>query len=207
MDKQEKEQIVAEIREKLDKANGLYITDFHGLTVEQTNNLRSDFWEAKVDYKVVKNTLLKRALTEKRNASEKTDLSANLPAAGGSLAQAGRFSKSTGQIIETLKGQTGIIFTYDDPLSPAKILKKHFEKLEKPKLKIAVIEDVSYDSSKLNELASMPTKLEVIASIVGSLHSPISGIVNAVNALMRDLASVIEEAAAQAVANATKNKA
>jgi large subunit ribosomal protein L10 len=173
MDRQAKENIVTEIRQMLDKASGLYITDFHGLTVEQTNELRNDFFEAKVDYKVVKNTLLRKALTE-----EKVE----------------KFSNSTDKIVETLKGQTGIIFAYDDPVSPAKILKKHFDKIEKPKLKIAVIEDIPYDSSRLGELATLPSKQDIISSIVGSLHAPISGIVNAVSSLIRDLASVIEEA-------------
>lgn len=174
MNKKQKEQAVLEIKEKLEKASSLYFTDFSGLTVEQTNELRDEFFNAKVDYHVIKNTLIKKALEQSSNS---------------------KFSGEIEKLIENLKGPTGVVFAYDDPISPAKIIKKFYEKLEKPKLKIALVESVAYDKSKLNELASLPTKPEIISSIIGSLHAPISGIVNAINAVIRDLASVIEEAA------------
>ncbi len=173
MTKKQKEQAVLEIKEKLEKASSLYFTDFSGLTVEQTNELRDEFFNAKVDYHVIKNTLIKKALEQSSNS---------------------KFSGEIEKLIENLKGPTGVVFAYDDPVSPAKIIKKFYEKLEKPKLKIALVESVTYDKSKLNELASLPTKPEIISSIIGSLHAPISGIVNAINAVIRDLASVIEEA-------------
>jgi large subunit ribosomal protein L10 len=75
------------------------------------------------------------------------------------------------------------------------------DKGAKPKLKVALIENVTYDKSKLNELASLPTKPEIISSIIGSLHAPISGIVNSINAVIRDLASIIEEVAKTKQAN------
>jgi len=174
MSKKQKEQEVLEIKEKLDKASSLYFTDFSGLTVAQTNELRDEFFNAKVDYKVIKNTLIKKALESSKE---------------------GKFSSQASKLIENLKGPTGVIFAYEDPVSPAKIIKKFFDKIEKPKLKIALIENVTYDSSRLVELASLPTKPEIISSIIGCLHAPISGIVNAINAVIGDLASVIEEVA------------
>ena len=173
MTKQDKEQEVLELQEKLDKASSIYFTDFTGLTVEETNEFRNDLYNAKIDYKVFKNTLIKKALDGGKN----------------------EFSKQGEILTNHLKGPTGVIFAYDDPVSPAKIIKKFFDKSQKPKLKVAIVENVSYESSKLNTLASFPTKPEIIASIVGSLHAPISGIVNLINAVLRDLASVIEEAA------------
>jgi large subunit ribosomal protein L10 len=174
MNRKQKEQSVIEIKELLDKASSLYFTDFSGLTVEQTNELRDEFYNAKVDYHVLKNTLIKKALEQSSNS---------------------KFSGELNKLIENLKGPTGVVFAYDDPVSPAKIIKKFYEKLEKPKLKIALVESVAYDKTKLNELASLPTKPEIISSIIGCLHTPISGIVNSINAVIRDLASVIEEAA------------
>lgn len=76
---------------------------------------------------------------------------------------------------------------------PQKILKKFADKLDKPKLKIAIVENEVYDSKQLNALASLPSKEEIISSILGSLDSPASGIVGSLNAVMRDLFSVIEE--------------
>lgn len=173
MNKQEKEQVVLEIKEKFDKASSIYLTDFSGLTVEQTNEFRSELFNAKVDYRVIKNTLIKKALD--------------------SAGKDSKFAGHASKIIENLKGPTGVIFAYEDPVSPAKIIKKFFEKIEKPKLKIALIENEAYDRTKLNIIASLPTKPEIISSIIGSLHSPISGIVNTISAVIRDLASIIEE--------------
>src|SRR3989304_4075524 len=113
MNKQDKEQAVLEIKEKLDKATSIYLTDFTGLTVAETNELRDEFFNAKVDYKVLKNTLIKKAL----------------------------------------------------------------EQGEKPKVKLALVERQVYESKKLNELASLPSKPEIISSVISSLHAPISGIV------------------------------
>jgi len=173
MNKQDKEQAVLEIKEKLEKASSIYLTDFTGLTVAETNELRDEFFNAKVDYSVHKNTLVKKALEQSTNS----------------------FSGQAAKLVEYLKGPTGVIFAYDDPVSPAKILKKFFDKGEKPKLKVALVEKEAYDGKRLNELASIPSKPEIISSIIGSLQAPISGIVGAISAVIRDLASVIEEAA------------
>ena len=174
MNKKQKEQEVIEIKEKLEKASSLYLTDFTGLTVEETNDLRDELHNAKVDYRVFKNTLIKKALdTSKEN----------------------KFTGQTESLMKYLKGPTGVIFAYDDPVLPAKIIKKFYDKLDRPKLKVALIESNAYDKSNLDKLASMLSKPEIISSILGSLQAPISGIVNTINAIIRDLASVIEEVA------------
>jgi large subunit ribosomal protein L10 len=116
MNKQDKEQAVLEIKEKLDKASSIYLTDFSGLTVAETNELRDEFFNAKVDYKVFKNTLIKKALEQGTNT----------------------FSEQKSILVEHLKGPTGVIFAYDDPVSPAKIIKKFFDKGEKPKLRTSI---------------------------------------------------------------------
>jgi large subunit ribosomal protein L10 len=64
-----------------------------------------------------------------------------------------------------------------------------------PKLSFAVIEGELFEGSRLSELAAMPSRKDMIASIMGALNAPASGIVGAINAVMRDLASVIEEVA------------
>ncbi len=174
MNKKQKETEVALIKEKFEKASSVYLTDFTGLTVEETNELRDEFYNAKVDYRVFKNTLIKKALDSSKE---------------------NKFSGQADALMKNLKGPTGVIFAYDDPIIPAKIIKKFYDKIDKPKLKVALVENVAYDRSNLDRLASLPTKPEIISSIIGSLHAPISGIVNAVNAVIRDLASVIEEVA------------
>jgi large subunit ribosomal protein L10 len=172
MNKEQKEESLKDIKELIQSSEAIYFTDFAGLTVEEVNELRKEFYKSELKYKVVKNTLTARALKE-------TD----------------KYSDHTEKLSELLHGPTGIVFAYTNPVAPAKILKKFFDKIEKPKLKIAVVENEIYDSKKLNTLASLPTKEELIAGILGSLDSPASGIVGSINAVMRDLFSVIEEVA------------
>ncbi len=172
MNKEQKAESVKEIKELIDSSEAMYFMDFTGLTVENVNELRSEFFKSDIKYKVVKNTLTSRALKDTE-----------------------KYSKHVEKLSEMLNGPTGIVFAGKNPAAPAKILKKFADKLEKPKLKIAVVEDEIYDSKQLNSLASLPTKEEVIAGILGSLNSPASGIVGSINAVMRDLFSVIEEVA------------
>ena len=172
MNKEQKIESVKEISELIESSEALYFMDFAGLTVENVNELRKDFYKSELKYKVVKNTLTTRALKD----SEK-------------------YSKHVEILSETLHGPTGIVFAYKNPVAPAKILKKFVDKINKPKLKIAVVENEIYDSKKLNSLASLPTKEEIVSGILGSLNSPASGIAGSINAVMRDLFSVIEEVA------------
>jgi large subunit ribosomal protein L10 len=164
MRRQEKETVVAELAEKISRAKSLFLADFTGLTVEQANELRREFQKSKVDYRVVKNTLAKKAL-------EST--------AG--------FDK----VLENLRGPTAIAFAYDDPVSPAKIIRKFIEKHEKPTVKACVVENLVYDGSKLAELSRLPSRQELLASILGTLQSPIVGLVNAVQAVARDLIGIV----------------
>lgn len=170
MTKEKKREVVQEISEMLEGVTGFYSIDFTGLNVDKTIQLRRGFREAGIKYRVAKNTLVKRALDN-----------------------AGGYEEVTPRLV----GQTGIALGYDDPAAPARILKKFHEdnKVEIPKLNFAVIEGAIYDGDRLKEVASMPSRQDIMASIVGSLNAPISGIVGSINAVMRDLASVIEEVA------------
>lgn len=166
--KQQKQETVAELVELLKDAQGIYLLNFNRVSVKEERELRAEFRKGQVKYRVAKNTLIKRAFE----------------IVGGY------------DIPESyLKGQTGIALGYEDPIAPAKILKDYTKKNDKLQVKAAVIEKQLYDGSKLALVASLPTRPELIAGILGSLEAPISGIVGSINAVMRDLASVIEEAA------------
>ena len=88
---------------------------------------------------------------------------------------------------------TGFAFTDENPVAPAKIIKKYFDKNKKLSLKACYIEDEFFDGSKLNELAALPSKNDLIAGIIGSLEAPVSGIVGTINAVFRDLVSIVDE--------------
>jgi large subunit ribosomal protein L10 len=169
MTKNKKTEVVAEVAELLDGASGVYSIDFTGLTVANAIRLRREFKKAGVTYKVAKNTLIKRALQE----------------VGG-----------YDHVLDKFVGQTGIAFGYDDPAAPARVLNDFIDpKLEIPKLNFALIEREIMDGSQLKAIAAMPSRKDLLGSIVGALNAPASGIVGAINAVMRDLASVIEEVA------------
>jgi len=165
MKRSEKEKIVAEVADKVSRAQGMYFTDFTGITVAEATDLRVEFRKAGVEYRVIKNTLIKRAM-QKVAEFDKLD--------------------------EKLIGPTAIAFGYEDPVSPAKVIKKFREKVSKLEVKACVIGTDVYDSSKFDELASLPSREESIASIMGSLTAPVSGIVGVLNEIMRQIVGLVE---------------
>lgn len=166
MEKSEKIEIVEEISELLKSSSAVYVADYSGIKVDQVNNLRNEFRKSGVKYRVIKNTLFKRAIDEVGIYKELTD---------------------------HLVGMNGFAFAYEDVVAPARIIKKFSDSTQKLSLRACYIENQYFDGSKLAEIANLPTKSEIIAGILGSLNAPISGVVGAINAVMRDLVSVIDE--------------
>ena len=166
--RQKKQETVASLVELLQGVQGLYFLDFTTMSVAETIKLRRALKQADLKYRVAKNTLIDRAINE-----------------------VGGFDLPDSLFV----GQTGIVFSYDDPVIPAKIIKEESEKTKKPVLKGAILDGQYFDGSKLKDIAALPGKKEMMSAIVGSLHAPITGIVGSINAVMRDVASLIEEVA------------
>jgi len=166
MNKNEKSELIAQAKELIDNSTAIYLTDYTKINVADISDLRNQFRKEGVKYKVIKNTLFKRALVE-----------------------SGKFEK----LADHLEGMTGFAFASTNPVAPAKIIKKYNDASQKLPLKACYIETQYYDGSKLAELAALPSKEEVIAGILGSLNSPASGIVGAISAVIRDLVSVVDE--------------
>ena len=166
MNRNEKSEIISEIKELFKSSSAVYLTDYHGINVEDISSLRTQFRNEGVRYKVFKNTLVKRALDEM-----------------------GKYDK----IADHLNGMVGFAFTTTNPIAPAKIINKYFGDKEKLSLKACYVEGEYFDGSQLKTLATLPTKKELIAGIMGSLNSPVSGIVGTINAVMRNLVSVVEQ--------------
>ncbi len=166
MNKSEKEQIINAIAEKVTRAKGLFLTDYTGITVEHATELRREFRKVNVDYRVVKNTLARKALEQVTGYDK---------------------------IYDRLAGPTGLAISYNDPAAPARVIKKFHDKHENFQLKIAVLEGSVYDGNRLSELAALPSRAEMVASILGSLDAPITGLVGTIGAVMRDLVNVIDQ--------------
>ena len=165
MDKNQKVEGVAQIKSLIENATGIYLVDYSGIDVADINQLRRGFLKEDVTYKVFKNTLLKRAFKE-----------------------IGGFDDFEPLLI----GMTGVAFSGDNFAAPAKIIKDYSKDKDKFTFKGSYIESQFYGADQLDVLASMPTKEEVMASIVGSIGSPASGIVGSINAVMRDLVGVVD---------------
>ncbi len=166
MKRSEKEEIIAEMAETVGRARGLFFTDFTGLTVEQATELRREFRKSGIQYRVVKNTLMEKALES----------------VGG-----------YDGIEDKLVGPTGVAFAFDDPVSPAKIIKQFSSKHKKLSLKACVLEHELFDGSRLDELASLPTRRELMGAVVGAVQFPLGGVPNVIQSVLRELVSVIGE--------------
>ena len=166
--RERKKQIVAQLVEMLSDATAIYITDFAGITVEEAIQLRRSMKDKGIKFRIAKNTLIIRALNQIGNES--------IPA-------------------EKFFGQSALVLGYDDPIAPAKIIKEYFDKKEKLRLKVASIEGQLFDGSQLDQISKLQTKNELIAGIMFLLDSPVTGIVGSINAVIRDLAYLIEEVA------------
>lgn len=164
MKRSEKEQIIAEVADKFSRAKSLFFADFTGISVEEINELRREFHKSGIEYRVVKNTLARKALENVAGYD---------------------------RVSEKLVGPTAIAFSYHDPITPAKIIKRFRDKHEKLSVKVCVLEKQIYDGSKLNELAKLPSRAEIVASILRSIQAPISGVVGAIEAVIRGLVSVV----------------
>jgi len=173
MNKTEKTEIISSVKEMIENSSAVYLTDYSGINVEDISRLRGEFRKEKVKYKVIKNTLFKRALEE-----------------------LGKYDK----LADHLVGMTGYVFATDNPVAPAKIIKKYFDEKQKLSLKACYIDEQFYEGNKLNMLAALPSKNDLIAGILGSLKSPASGIVGALNAVARDLANVVDQISKQKAA-------
>lgn len=166
MERSKKEQIVTEVAETVGRARGLFFTDFTGLTVEEATELRREFRKVGVEYRVVKNTFIRKAL--ERNSGYEA-------------------------VYDSLAGPTAVAFAFDDPVAPARVIQKFTDKHKKLSLKLCVVEKQVYEGSKLDELAKMPSRKEMMAAILGSIQSPLAGVPSVLQAVLRDLVSVIDE--------------
>lgn len=166
MKRSEKDQVIAAVKDLAGRSKSMFFADFTGVTVEEVNELRREFRKSDVGYQVVKNTLARKALSEMEGMDT---------------------------VLDHLRQPTAIAFGFDDPIAPARIIKKFRDRSKKLAVKVCVVENLVYDGARLDELAMLPSRKEVIAGILGSIEAPVSGVAGAINAVMRDLVSVIGE--------------
>jgi large subunit ribosomal protein L10 len=149
---------VAEIQAKLAKAQSVAIFDYRGLTVEEVSNLRNDMRAAGIEYVVLKNSMVERAAKQ------------------GGIDEA---------INDYLKGPSAFAFGYDDPVAPAKLLKETVRKLRKCEVKGGLINGVVSNAAAFDTLADLPPREVLIARLLGSMLSPLSGLAIALDQIAK----------------------
>ncbi|GAB4343795.1 MAG: 50S ribosomal protein L10 [Flammeovirgaceae bacterium] len=173
MTREDKIELVNELSEKLSKTPFFYITDAGGMTVAETNAFRKACFEKGIEYKVVKNSLIKKAL-EKQKAD---------------------YSELSNK---ALKGFSGIMFSPESSNLPAKVLidfRKKTAKKDNPKplLKGAAIESsVFIGDDQLQALSALKSKSELIGEIVGLLQSPAKNVISALKSSGGKIAGIVK---------------
>ena len=154
-----KKQQVAEMAAKLNEAGSIIFADYRGLTVEEDTELRSKMRAEGIEYKVVKNNIL-------RHAIQGTDLE---------------------NLAEIFVGPTSMAISNDE-VAPAKIMFQFAKDLEKFELKAGAVDGKIIDIAGIEQLAKLPSKEQLIAKMLGSMNSPITGLVTVLNANIKGLA-------------------
>jgi large subunit ribosomal protein L10 len=160
----EKEKISNELKEKLSTTKSLFLTDFRGLNVFQITQLRRELKKGGAEYEVAKNTMIRRA-------TQDTEFE---------------------MIRDYLKGPTGLVFSYEDPVSPAKVLYDLFKKVEKPKVKVIWLEGRLFEQNQLKKLAALPSREILLTQIVGGIDSPLTNLVGTLQGVIRNFVGVID---------------
>ncbi len=161
--RQEKEQIVAELVEKLGTMKSAVFTSISGYTMEDANALREKGKKAGVDVLIAKKTLLLRALEEKGFGAKKDDLQ--------------------GSILTTIG--------FDDEVSAAKLVAELAKEREGIELVGGILEGEFVGSEAIKQLATLPSREELLAKLVGSINAPVSGFVNVLSGSLRNLVYVL----------------
>lgn len=162
--KAEKQIIIDEILERINASPYLIVADYTGMTVPQFEELRTKLDELNAEFHISKNTFVKRAAKD-----------AELPE----------------ELNEALAGQTGIVTGAEDVCAAAKIVKEFHKATEKLVIKGGALDGAYLDAGQVNELASLPSREVLLATLLGVLQAPASKLVRTLNEPGASLARVL----------------
>src|SRR6266536_4743155 len=162
MKRSDKEQLVIELKEKLEGATALYYTDFTGLNVKRMTELRRRLRKANVEYVVIKNTLALRAVNE------------------------------SGLVGERLKGPTGLVVGTDPVAAAKVLSDFAREFEQKPAVKGGMLDGKAIDSAQVKKLASLPSREQMLADLGAGLQSPMAAFVGALSGLISMFAGALD---------------
>lgn len=160
----EKQYLVEEVNEHLNKSDYVYLANYERITVEETAQLRASLAEHNAEFHVVKNSILGVAV----GAKEMPDMG------------------------EHLNGPTAIIVGGEDPSGVAKVLAEFFKKKEKVELKVGVLNDKLLERAQIEALAKLPGLESLRAQLLGLLNQPGTGLVRVLNAVPQSVVNVLQ---------------
>ena len=168
MTREEKGQIIDELAEKFSQHDHFYITDASGFTVEQINAFRRICFHKGVEYRVYKNTLIRKALEK----------------------QGGNYDS----LYKVLHGFSGVIFSKESGNAPAKAIQEYRKKNEgKPAFKAASIQtDIFVGEESLKMLGDLKSKNEIIGEIISMLQSPAQNVLSALLSSKQTVAGLVK---------------
>lgn len=157
---EQKQVVVNEIKEKLEKASSAVLVDSRGLTVEQDSALRKQLREAGVDYKVYKNTMMNFAVKDTQFEGLK----------------------------DYFDGPSALAICYEDPTVAASILNKFMKEAKALEFKAGVIEGTCYDAAGMAMVADIPSREVLLSRLLGSFKSPMGSFARVIKAIAEQTA-------------------
>ncbi|HET9327913.1 MAG TPA: 50S ribosomal protein L10 [Candidatus Eisenbacteria bacterium] len=163
----EKQRIIEDTSARLEGVRGVFLADFSGMTVEKISLLRKQCREQQIQFHVVKNTLLKRALN----------------------------AQGISALDEHLNGPTGVVFSPVNELAPAKILVDFAKAHERPRVKAAFVDGRLFDQKSVGVLATLPSREVLLSQVLSTFIAPMTQFLAAIEATLRlpaTMADVLE---------------
>lgn len=162
----EKQEEVEALKAKFGAAKGIVLADYTGVTVAEVSDLRRKCRDARVEYKVVKNTLARIAARE-----------VNL-----------------GELADHFDGPIAIALSSVDSVAPARVLSDFVKSYQKMTLKVGYFEGRIYSDSQIREIAALPPREHLLGQVIGAVQAPIAQLIWCIESVLRNVVTVVDEA-------------
>ncbi len=164
MNKEQKEKEIAVLKDKLSRSKHLMVTDHSGINVADMTILRRKLRSADSEFRVAKNTFLRLAVK------------------GTDFEELGKY----------FYGPTSLVFGYDEPAAPAKIVHETIKESEKPQVKSYFYEGQIHDFATLKRIAELPSRDQVLAGLISTVEAPISQFISLLESASREFVGTLE---------------
>jgi large subunit ribosomal protein L10 len=166
MDRAQKESLVTALRERVDRAPAMYLTDFTGLSVKAMTKLRRSLKSSGAEYVVVKNRLAQRVFADV----------AGLP-----------------DITSRLEGPTGLVFGFEDAVAAARILNDFAKEHEqRPVFKVGIMDNKVLEPAQITRLANLPPREQLLSELAGLMQAPMAALAGVLEAKVQEMAGLLD---------------